>query len=99
MARYIMTAKRKAALRKAQLASARKRRRNRRIDKKISRVQRRTNKRTAKHSKKFYQSGVYTHSQEGGVYVTKKGAKAYNKSVKSYNKGSRKISRLKAKKR
>lgn len=99
MRKHVMTARRKAALKKAQLASARKRRRNGRIDRKISRVQRRTNKKTSKYAKKFANSGVYTHSTQGGVYVTAKAAKAYNKGVKAHNKGVRKVNKLKSKKR
>ena len=98
MARYMMTARRKAALRKAQLASARKRKRHGRIDKRISRVNKRTNKRVAKHSRTV-QSGLYTHSEHGGLYFTGRAAKAYNKGVRAHNKGQKKIIKLKAKKR
>lgn len=98
MRSHVMTARRKAALKKAQLASAAKRRRNGRIDRKISRVNNRAKKRMAKQTKKF-QGGLYTHSTQGGLYVTKRAGKAYNKAVRINNRAVRKTQKLKGKKR
>lgn len=93
-----MSAAQRAALKKAQFASARKRRKGARINKKISRTRARTSKKVAKQAKKV-QGGLYTHSTQGGLYFTGKSAKAYNKGVRIHNRGQRKINRLKAKKK
>lgn len=95
---YAMTARRRAALKKAQLASARKRRKGRRINKKISRVESRRKKRVTKYAN-IAQANAYTHSTRGGLYLNGRGVKAFNKGQKINAKAQRKTARLKAKKR
>ena len=87
---HVMTAKRRAALRKAQLASARKRR-------KVGRVNKRADKRIRKHTNKAAR-GTYTHSEHGGIYMTARAAKSYNKAVRVQNKRTKKVSKINSKK-
>ena len=100
MARFIMTARRKAALRKAQLASARKRRRHGRINKKIKRTHTKANKRIANQAR-VVQLNMQMATHEGAPvhHFTRRGVVAYNKGVRIHNKRVVKVAKLKAKKR
>lgn len=95
---YKMTARRRAALKKAQLASARKRRKNKRIDRRVKRVRNRTNKRVRKQAS-IAERNAFTHSTQGGLYFNKRGVKAMRKGAKTHLRGQAKIKRLKSKKR
>ena len=95
--RHVMTARRKAALKKAQLASARKRRRNGRIDRKISRVKSRTKRKTARHHAQFRRNSFM--DSNGAIFTNVHGIRAYQKNVKTTSKSKRKVSKLRSKKR
>lgn len=100
MARYMMTARRRAALRKAQLASARKRRRHGRINKKIKRTHAKADKRIANQARIIsLNHQMATHEGAPVHHFTRRGVKAYNKGVRIHNKRVLKVNRLKAKKR
>lgn len=93
------TAKQAAALRKAQLASAKKRRKNRngKIDKKIDRVAGRGVRKVQKHAKTVVRNS--RQNPDGSATTNRKGYRSYKKINKTRVKTNRKIARLQAKKR
>lgn len=110
MAGYVLTPARRAALKRAQIASARKRRGTgrpkakptkrgaTRIDRKISRVQTRGKKRATRQGKKVI-NNIYTNADRSEIYTNRKGVKAYQKGVKINAKTDAKVAKLKAKKK
>jgi hypothetical protein len=100
MVRHIMTARRKAALRRAQLASARKRRKHGRINKKIRRTHAKADKRIANQARIVaLNHQMATHEGAPVHHFTRRGVVAYNKGVRIHNKRVVKVAKLKAKKR
>lgn len=92
------TAAQKAALKKAQAASARKRRKSpgARIDRKIKRVNGRADRRI-KRKARTVRRNVATDGS-GGLYVNRKGAKALTKGRRIHNRRNKKVARLTKKK-